>query len=108
MRTRRAQKDGRSDFPLPDFLLLLHQLHGVVMDGVGNLVAESSRELLRVLDEIEKRIHDIHVATRRCESIWLSFVDQIELEGTVVPLLRHSADALPNTPHLLLQRGSSD
>ena len=59
-----AQKHGRSDLPLRDFLLLLHQCHRVVMDGVGDLVTQRSGKLVSILYEIQERIDDVHVAAR--------------------------------------------
>jgi hypothetical protein len=43
MRTSRAKKNSGSDFTRFDFLLLLHQGNGVVMDGVGDLVTQCPR-----------------------------------------------------------------
>src|SRR4029077_17576190 len=45
VRTSRAQKNGSSDFPLFQLLLFLHQRDGVVMDGVRDLVTQSSGKL---------------------------------------------------------------
>jgi hypothetical protein len=38
MRTSGTQKKGGSDFPLLQSFFLFHQRHGVVMDGVRDLV----------------------------------------------------------------------
>jgi hypothetical protein len=83
-----AQKNGSSDFPLRDLLPLLHQLHGVAMDGVGDLVAQGASELVGILYEIQKRIDNIDVAARCGERVWLSFMDQVKLKRVVVSRLR--------------------
>jgi hypothetical protein len=45
------------------------------------LMAEGSRQLLRVLDEIQQGIQERDVAARRGEGVGLGFVDEVELEG---------------------------
>src|SRR6202166_2580923 len=52
MCTSRSQENGRPDFPRLDSLLLLHQRHGIVVDGVGNFMTQRSGEFVRILYEI--------------------------------------------------------
>jgi hypothetical protein len=70
VRTSRAQKNGSSDFPLFQLLLFLHQRDGVVMDGVRDLVTQSSSKLLCVLHEVKERI-DSGCASQKEQPSWL-------------------------------------
>jgi hypothetical protein len=86
------QKNGGPDFPLFQFSVLLHQGHSVVMDRVSDLVANGSGELVTVLNEIQERIDDIHVAARSCERIRLRFMNETKLERIVISRLRSAPD----------------
>ena len=74
-------------FPLRDLLPLLHQLHRVMMDGMGDLVTQSAGEFIGVFHEVQERIDHVDIAAWSRESIGLSFMDEIELEGVVVSRL---------------------
>jgi len=71
-------------------------------------VTERSGELLRVLYEIEERVHDVDISARDRERIRLSFVDQVEFEGVVVLWLRGPADSISDRPELIIQGGRVD
>ncbi|HET7893486.1 MAG TPA: hypothetical protein VFL34_18300 [Candidatus Sulfotelmatobacter sp.] len=98
VRTSRAQKNSSSDFPLFQLSLFLHQRHGVVMDGVRDLVTQSSGKLLGVLHEVKERIDNIHVAAGSCESVRLRFVNQVKLERVVVARLRSLRNGIGDVP----------
>src|SRR5579864_4848718 len=102
MCTRGTQKNGGSDFPLLDLLLLFHQRHGVVMDGVGDLVTQGPGELVRILHEIQERIDNIYVAARGRKRVWLSFMNQIELERVVISWLSRPGDGVRNRFQLVV------
>jgi hypothetical protein len=57
------------------------------MNGMRDLMAEGSGQLFSVFHEIEQRVDDIHVSTRRRECIWVGFVDNEELEGMIIARL---------------------
>src|SRR5208282_181403 len=105
VRASGAKENGSSDFSSLEFVLFLHQRHGVVMDGVGNLVTQRSREFFGILNEIQQRVDDIHVAAWSCERVRLSFMHQVELERVVVPRLRRSRDRVRNWFQYVVQRG---
>ena len=74
------------------FLVLTNAVHGIVVNGMRDLMAESARQLLSVLYEIEKSIGDVDVAAGHRERIWLSLVDQDEFEWVLVARLRNPKD----------------
>jgi len=71
-------------------------------------VTKSSSELFGVLNEIEERIHDVHIAAWGCERIWLSLVNEVELEGVIVPGLGDLCDSIRNRLLLVIQRRGFD
>src|SRR5271170_685748 len=103
VRPRWTQKNRGPDFPPFQSLILFHQRHRVVMNGVGDLVTQRSGKLVGVLYEIEKRIDDIHVAARSCECVRLSFVNQVKLEWMVVSWLRRPGYGIGNRLQLVIQ-----
>src|SRR5258707_7414073 len=103
MRASWSQDHGSPDFPPYRSLVLLHQIDAIAMNGVRNLVAERSGELLGVLHEIEERIHDVDISARDCKRIRLSFVDQVEFERMVVLCLRGPADGIGDRSQLIIQ-----
>jgi hypothetical protein len=54
------------------------------MDGMGNLVAQCSSKLVSVSNEIQERIDDVDVAAWGGERVWLSCMNQVELEGMYI------------------------
>jgi hypothetical protein len=77
---RRPQQYRRLDLVPFDSVRLRHELDAVLVDRVGDLMAQRSRQLLSVLDEVEQRVHDIDIATRCRKGVRLGFVDDVELE----------------------------
>src|SRR5262249_28938721 len=71
-------------------------------------MAKSPGELLRVPHEVEQRIHHVHIPARSRERIWLSLVDQVELEGVVVARLRDPSNGLSDRSQLVVQGGGFD
>jgi len=78
------------------------------MDGVRDLVTQSSGKLLCVLHEVKERIHNIHVAAGSCESVRLRFVNQIKPERVVVARLRRLRNGIGNRLQLVVQWGGFD
>jgi hypothetical protein len=108
MRASGTKKNGCPDFPPLQALVFFHQGYGVVMDGVGDLVAKGAREFLPVLYEIQKRIDNIHVAARSRERVRLRFMNQVELERVVVLRLRGLGNGVGNRSQLIVQRRGFD
>src|SRR5260370_31283827 len=98
MCTRGPQKNGGTNFALPEFLLFLHQRNGVAMDCVGDLVTQRSGELVRIFYEIQERIDDIHVAARSCERLRLTFLNEVELKRVVVSRLSRFVNTVSTRP----------
>src|SRR5579864_3886010 len=92
--TRGPQKDRGSDFALFEPLILFHQSYGVVMNCVGDFMAQRSGELVRVLYEVQERIDYVDISAWSCERIRLSFVNDIKLERMVISRLCGTGDRI--------------
>src|SRR5262249_6373007 len=100
----RPQKNGGSNLATFDLTLFFDQVHRVVMNRVGYLMADRAGQLLGVLDEVHQRIGDADVAARRGERIGLRLVYQIKLERMVVLRLGRSDYRIGNRRQLIVER----
>jgi hypothetical protein len=105
---RWPEQYGGLDLVPFDSVALLHKSDAVAMNGVGDFMAQRTRELLGVLHEVLQRIHDIDVAAWRCESIGLRFVDDEELERMRITRLSHPRNRVRYRFQRVVKRGELD
>src|SRR5215469_13637040 len=98
----RAHEYRSADLALLDFLLLLHEFDGIVVDCVRDLVTQRPRKLLFVLHKVQERIHDKYIATRCGEGVRLSFVNQVKPEWVVIAWLSDLSNGVGNWLQLLV------
>ena len=65
-----------------------------MVNRVGHLVAQGSRELLLVPHKKKQRIGDVDVTARGREGVGLRLVNQVDLERVLVGRLRRPHDRL--------------